>query len=124
MNKALVVDDSRAIRMILSRSLGELGFDIVQAGNGREALEAMAREGLSVGLALVDWNMPEMTGIEFVRRLRSDPLYDNVLLMMVTTETETEQVAAALEAGANEYIMKPFTREAIEDKLRLLGAIQ
>ena len=123
MSKALVVDDSRAVRMILSKTLGELGFEVVQASNGREALDVMAREGPAVGLALVDWNMPEMTGLEFVRRLRTDSGYDAVRLMMVTTETEIEQMAAALEAGANEYVMKPFTREAVEDKLRLLGVI-
>ena len=124
MAKALVVDDSRAVRLILSKTLRELGFDVVQAGDGREALEVMAREGSGVGLALVDWNMPEMNGLEFVRQLRTEPRYNDVRLMMVTTETEVEQVVQALEAGANEYMMKPFTREAVEDKLRLMGAIQ
>ena len=124
MAKALVVDDSRAVRLILSKTLRELGFDVVQAGDGREALEVMAREGSGVGLALVDWNMPEMNGLEFVRQLRTEPRYNDVRLMMVTTETEVDQVVQALEAGANEYMMKPFTREAVEDKLRLMGAIQ
>ena len=124
MARALVVDDSRAVRLILAKTLGELGFEVVQAANGREALDIMAREGSSVDLALVDWNMPEMNGLEFVRQLRTEPCYDDVRLMMVTTETEMEQIALALEAGANEYVMKPFTREAVEDKLRLLGAIR
>lgn len=124
MRKALVVDDSRAVRLILSKTLGELGFEVLQAGNGRQALEVMAAAASPVELALVDWNMPEVTGIEFVRRLRADPAYNDVLLMMVTTETEIEGISAALEAGANEYMMKPFTREAVEDKLRLLGVIQ
>jgi two-component system chemotaxis response regulator CheY len=124
MSKALIVDDSRAVRLILAKTLGELGFAVVQAGNGREALEVMGREGESVSLVLVDWNMPEMTGIEFVRRLRAESRYDGVRLMMVTTETELEQIAAALEAGANEYVMKPFTRDAVEDKLRLMGAVE
>lgn len=79
---------------------------------------------MPVQLALVDWNMPEMTGIEFVRRLRKNPVYNDVLLMMVTTETEIEQISTALDAGANEYMMKPFTREAVEDKLRILGVIR
>ena len=124
MNRAMVVDDSRAVRLILSKTLRELGFDVVQAANGREALEIMSRERPEIELALVDWNMPEMTGLELVRSIRGNPSYNGVRLMMVTTETEIEQVAAALEAGANEYMMKPFTREAIEDKLRLLGVIQ
>src|SRR5262249_4948538 len=116
-------DDSRAVRLILSKTLKELGFEVLQAGNGREALDVMRRNGTGVQLALVDWNMPEMTGIEFVRRLRKNPDFNEVALMMVTTETEMEQVCSALEAGANEYMMKPFTREAVEDKLRLMGVI-
>jgi two-component system chemotaxis response regulator CheY len=124
MKKALVVDDSRSVRIILSRMLKELGWEVVQASNGQEALDAMALQGPSVELALVDWNMPVMTGLEFVRQLRTEPLYRDVRLMMITTETEIEQVSLALDAGANEYMMKPFTREAVEDKLRLLGVIQ
>jgi two-component system chemotaxis response regulator CheY len=123
MSKALVVDDSRAVRMILAKTLGEMGFPVVQAGNGREALDVLVREHGLVQLALVDWNMPEMTGIEFVRRVRADRAYDHVTLIMVTTETEMEQMSAAIEAGANEYVMKPFTRDALESKLRLLGAV-
>ncbi|HUA60983.1 MAG TPA: response regulator [Verrucomicrobiae bacterium] len=123
MNKALVVDDSRAVRMILSKTLRELGFEVLQAANGVEALDVMARNGESVQLALVDWNMPEMNGIELVRRLRAQSRYDRLRLMMVTTETEIERITAALEAGANEYIMKPFSREVVEDKLRLLGVM-
>jgi two-component system chemotaxis response regulator CheY len=123
MSKALVVDDSRAVRMVLSRTLRELGFEVLQAADGREALELMSRERPAVDLALVDWNMPEMNGLELVRRLRAEPRYEAVRLMMVTTETEMEQIVLALEAGANEYMMKPFTREAVEDKLRLLGVI-
>ncbi len=124
MTKALVVDDSRAMRLILSKTLRELGFEVAQAANGREALDTMGREGASFGLVLVDWNMPELSGLEVVRSLRAQPAFDRVPVMMVTTETEIEQMVRALEAGANEYIMKPFTREVVEDKLRLLGVIQ
>ena len=84
----------------------------------------MEQENGAISLALVDWNMPRMNGLDFVRRLRSDPRYSSVLLMMVTTETQVEQMMQALEAGANEYVMKPFTKEIIADKLRLLGALQ
>ena len=122
MSKAMVVDDSKAIRMILSRTLSEVGYEVCQAANGREALSLLDRAG-NVSLILVDWNMPQMNGLEFVKEIRSDPRYAQVLLMMVTTETEMDQMIAALEAGANEYVMKPFTREIIEDKLRLLGAL-
>jgi two-component system chemotaxis response regulator CheY len=123
MPRALVVDDSRAMRMILSRTLTESGFEVVQAANGREALEIMEREGASIGLVLLDWNMPEITGIEVLEKLRSQSAFNGVRLVMVTTETEIEQMARALEAGADEYVMKPFTREAVEDKLRLIGVL-
>ena len=123
MSKALIVDDSRAMRMVLSRTLAQLGFQVEQAGNGQEALQLMERDGASVDFALVDWNMPEMSGLEFVEKLRACPAYSAVRLVMVTTETEISQMARALEAGADEYVMKPFTRDVIEDKLRLLGVL-
>ena len=123
MSRALVVDDSRAMRMILSKTLAESGFDVLQAANGREALEIMEREGAAIGLVLLDWNMPEVSGIEVVEKLRSQSAFNGVRLLMVTTETEIEQMARALEAGADEYVMKPFTREAVEDKLRLIGVL-
>ena len=123
MSRALVVDDSRAMRMILSKTLAESGFEVMQAANGREALEIMDREGPAIGLMLLDWNMPEVTGIEVVEKLRTQKTFNTVRLVMVTTETEIEQMARALDAGADEYVMKPFTREAVEDKLRLIGAI-
>jgi two-component system chemotaxis response regulator CheY len=123
MSRALVVDDSRAMRMILSRTLAQSGFEVLQAANGREALEIMDREGSSIGLVLLDWNMPEVSGIEVLETIRSHSAFNGVRLVMVTTETEIEQMARALEAGADEYVMKPFTREAVEDKLRLIGVL-
>lgn len=123
MSQALVVDDSRAMRMILRRALERFGFEVAQAGNGREALDQIHRDSAPVALFLVDWNMPEMNGLEFVKNLRADPQFAAVPIMMVTTETEAEQISTALEAGANEYVIKPFTDETIEDKLRLLGVV-
>jgi two-component system chemotaxis response regulator CheY len=72
----------------------------------------------------VDWNMPQMNGLDFVRHLRADPRNSSVVLMMVTTETEVDQMVKALAAGANEYVMKPFTKDIISDKLRMLGMLQ
>ncbi len=118
--KALVIDDSRTARMIIGRILRECGFDIMEAGNGAEALARLDEQG-PADLALVDWNMPEMTGIEFVRAVRGDTRHDAMKLMMVTTEAEISQVQTALDAGANEYAMKPFTKEVIQEKLALLG---
>jgi two-component system chemotaxis response regulator CheY len=123
MSRALVVDDSRAMRMILSKTPAKSGLEVMQAANGREALEIMDREGPEIGLVLLDWNMPEVTGIEVVETLRSQKAFNTVRLVMVTTETEIEQMLRALDAGADEYVMKPFTREAVEDKLRLIGVL-
>jgi two-component system, chemotaxis family, chemotaxis protein CheY len=118
--KALVIDDSKAMRSILSRMLQGLGFEVLEASNGREGIERLQANG-SVDLALVDWNMPEMNGLEFIRTVRAEQSYDGVLLMMVTTETEMENVVRALAAGANEYVMKPFTQEIILEKLQIFG---
>jgi two-component system, chemotaxis family, chemotaxis protein CheY len=117
---ALVIDDSRAMRTILGRLLKNLGYGVEEAGNGREALERL-RQGPRPDLALVDWNMPEMNGIEFVRAARADPAFRDLRLVMVTTETEAGRIGAALEAGADEYVMKPFTADALQQKLELIG---
>lgn len=121
MSKALVVDDSRAVRMILSRDLKELGFEVYEAGNGKQALDIVAVQKASLSLVLVDWNMPEMNGFELLQCLRRDPLLASLTIVMVTTETEMEQMADALRAGANEYIMKPFDKEILLQKLQLAG---
>ncbi len=120
--RVLVVDDSQAMRVILGRMLREAGFEVLEARDGKDALEVIKRHG-PPNLVLVDWNMPEMNGLEFVRAVRRDLEDRDVLLMMVTTETETSQVVKALASGANEYLMKPFTKEALLEKLQLLGAL-
>ena len=121
MAKALVVDDSRAIRMILGRTLKELGFEVREAANGREALEVIEAEKSAVTLVLADWNMPEINGLDLLKRLRQNPELSSLVVVMVTTETELDQMVAALEAGANEYVMKPFTREILVEKLEMVG---
>jgi two-component system chemotaxis response regulator CheY len=110
--------------MILGRTLNRFGYEVCSAANGREALDMIGQQDLALSVILVDWNMPEMNGLDFVKTIRADPRYREVPLMMVTTETEIEQMYRALEAGANEYVMKPFTDEVIADKLRLLGVLQ
>jgi two-component system chemotaxis response regulator CheY len=122
--KALVIDDSRAMRSILSKILVKLGFEVLQAGDGREALAVLERESSAFDLVLSDWNMPEMNGLEFVKAMRTEARYAAVPVVMVTTETHIDQMVIALEAGANEYIMKPFTAEMVEDKLRLLQVVK
>jgi len=119
--KALVVDDSRAMRMILTKTLKEAGFsDVAEAAHGKAGYEYLVSHP-ETQLALVDWNMPEMTGIEMVEAVRKEQALASVRLMMVTTETEMAHMQRALDAGANEYVMKPFTRDVITDKLKLLG---
>jgi two-component system chemotaxis response regulator CheY len=117
--RALVIDDSRTVRAILRAALGEIGLDVVEAGNGQEGLDRL-RDAGDVDVILVDWNMPVMNGLEFIRAVRAERAYDAIRIMMVTTETEQEQVMRALDAGANEYLMKPFTKEVLAAKLSLL----
>ena len=117
--RALVIDDSKSIRSILTKILVEIGFTVEEAGNGLEALDVIQKE--KVDLALVDWNMPDMNGFEFIQEVRKDNTYKDMRMMMVTTETEMNKVVDALEAGANEYVMKPFTKDMIVEKLALMG---
>lgn len=118
--KALVVDDSRAMRRIIVRYLLDLGFEVHEAASGLDALVAAPKiEGLK--LILLDWNMPEMDGRTLLKRMRDDPEFADIPIMMVTTESEMEQVEEALQAGASEYLMKPFDRQALLEKLLLLG---
>jgi two-component system chemotaxis response regulator CheY len=121
--RALVVDDSAVIRTVLTRILAGLGFEVVSAVNGKEALEKLEL-GKRPDLTMVDWNMPEMNGYEFIRAVRADTRWRDMPIMMVTTETEMEQVVRALAAGANEYLMKPFTPEMVQEKLAILGIAQ
>jgi two-component system chemotaxis response regulator CheY len=119
---ALIVDDSTTIRMILKAHLKKLGFEVTEAINGRDALERLT-EARRFDLVMVDWNMPEMDGISFIKAVRAQATYAGLPMMMVTTNTERDQVAIALDAGADEYIMKPFTGDMIREKLELLGLI-
>jgi len=121
MSKALVVDDSKAIRMIIAKTLRELGYEVFQAANGREALEVIEAQRATLTLLLTDWNMPEINGLELLKRVRQIPEFASLVVVMVTTETELDQMSAALEAGANEYVMKPFTKDILVEKLQMVG---
>ncbi len=120
--QALVVDDSRAMRAILTRLLDGLGFDVAQAGDGQEALEVLAG-GVRPDVVLVDWNMPVMDGLTFIKQCRAHEEYRDIVLMMVTTESEQVNIVRALAAGAHEYVIKPFTEDVISEKLALLGLV-
>ena len=121
--RALIVDDSRPIRRIEGEILKELGFEMSDACNGKEAVKLLQTSPLP-DVVLVDWNMPEMNGLEFIKAVRNDSSYAEMAILMVTTETESEQMLRALTAGADEYLMKPFQRESLVDKLRLIGVIK
>jgi two-component system, chemotaxis family, chemotaxis protein CheY len=121
MAKALIVDDSRTIRTILKGILLELGYEVCEAADGKEALAVIDAEGTSVSLVLTDWNMPEMDGLDLLKRLRQNPELSLLKIIMVTTETELDRMVSALDAGANEYVMKPFTKDILREKFELIG---
>jgi two-component system chemotaxis response regulator CheY len=117
---ALVVDDSRAMRSLLRSILGSLGIDVAEAADGRAAIDAV-EAGPLPDVALVDWHMPVMDGLELVTELRRRKEWRTMAIMMVTTESEHENMVRALLAGANEYLIKPFSPDAVLEKLSLLG---
>jgi two-component system chemotaxis response regulator CheY len=120
--KILIIDDSKAMRAFLRYLAEELAFDSAEAGDGCEALAVLENHS-DFDVALVDWDMPRMNGLEFVRAVRARRAYDAIKLMMVTTQTSMDHVAQALAAGATDFLMKPVTREALEEKLLLLGVL-
>jgi two-component system, chemotaxis family, chemotaxis protein CheY len=120
---ALVVEDSKTIRMILCEYLRKMDIQVVEAADGREALERLS-EMQPPDLVLVDWNMPVMSGIDFIREVRKLQIYDPLPLIMVTTNSESEYLGTAMEAGANEYIQKPCTLDALREKIERLGLLK
>jgi len=118
--RALIIEDSRAMRSILAEILGDVGFEVAPAVDAEEALEILENDQ-DFELALVDWNLPGMSGLDLVIAIRERSGFGDIKLMMVTTETQLGRVVEALDAGADEYIMKPFDREMLLEKLVLLG---
>lgn len=113
--KFLVVDDSATMRRIVINSLQRIGYkDVAEAGDGQEALD---RFDPSIGFVITDWNMPNMSGIDFVRALRARPDGSSVPVLMVTTRSVKEDILAAVEAGANNYVVKPFTPQVLKEKI-------
>ncbi len=119
MRTCLVVDDSRVIRKVARRILEELGYEAAEAADGLEAL-AWCRAAMPDAI-LLDWNMPVMTGIEFLRRLRQEPGGEEPVVVFCTVENDLAHIREALAAGANEYIMKPFDGDIIAAKLTEAG---
>jgi two-component system chemotaxis response regulator CheY len=121
--RVLVVEDSKTIRMILCEYLRKMGMQVVEAGDGREGLERL-KEIPPPDLVFVDWNMPIMSGIDFIRAVREMHVYDPLPLIMVTTNSEKDYIGTAMEAGANLYIQKPCTFDALREKLDALGLLK
>jgi two-component system, chemotaxis family, chemotaxis protein CheY len=119
MKKCLIVDDSRVIRKVSRHILESLGFAVDEADNGKTGLEACERAMPDV--VLLDWNMPVMTGIDFIRVLRQRPGGDVPKVVFCTTENDVTHIRQAIEAGADEYVMKPFDHETLQMKLQLVG---
>ncbi|GAB4358090.1 MAG: response regulator [Immundisolibacter sp.] len=118
--QALVIDDSRVMRKLLRTLLGQLGFDVAEAGDGVQGL-AHIEAGPLPDVLLVDWNMPEMNGVDMIRAVRGRRDWDALRILMVSSETSPDQVSEALQAGADEYLMKPFTADSLQAKLEMLG---
>jgi two-component system, chemotaxis family, chemotaxis protein CheY len=121
MKHCLVVDDSRVIRKVACRILESLNFETEEAEDGEVALHACRNRMPDV--ILLDWQMPNMTGIEFLRSLRRQSSGLNPVVLFCTTENDVAHITEALNAGANEYIMKPFDREILESKFTQVGLI-
>ena len=121
MKTCLVVDDSRVVRRVVRRILESLDFEVTEAGDGEVALAACERE--MPDAILLDWNMPLLNGPDFLRELRRRPHGADPKVIFCTTQSELEDIVEAISIGANEYIMKPFDSEVIEEKLREVGLI-
>jgi len=120
MKTCLVVDDSKVIRKVARHILEALNFKVEEAGDGREALDR-CQTGIAPDVILLDWNMPVMSGMEFLRSLPAASISSRPKVVFCTTEDDVAHIRAAIEAGADEYMMKPFDRETLESKLQLVG---
>ncbi len=121
MKSCLIVDDSKVIRMVAKKILQDLDFETVEAADGQQAMDACLTK--MPDAILLDWNMPVMSGIEFLRALRSSPGGDKPIVVFCTTENDIEHIQVAIEAGANEYIMKPFDSEIVKAKFEQVGIL-
>lgn len=120
--RALIIDDARVMRRIVATTLRQLGYETAEAAHGREALDLL-EAGERFDLACVDWNMPVMDGLQLVQAVRARREWRDLTLLMVTTESEQSQIVRALAAGAHEYLIKPFTPDALMGKLDMLGLL-
>lgn len=122
MKTCLVVDDSRVIRKVARKIIEELDFECVEAADGSEALEACRKQ--MPDAVLLDWNMPVMNGLDFVKALRREETGDQPVVVFCTTENDMAHITEALRAGADEYVMKPFDGDIIESKFQQTGLLR
>ncbi len=122
MKKILLVDDSRAVRLVGTRMAREIGLEPLEAEDGQKALD-VCRETLDIDVILLDWNMPIMDGLTFLKKLREEDREKQPVVVMCTTENDMPRIIEAMSAGANEYIMKPFTTDIVREKLIETGVI-
>jgi two-component system chemotaxis response regulator CheY len=115
--KILSADDSVMIRRVIKNAVDVLGFDFLEAKDGQEAIDVLEKEFADVGLVLLDWNMPRLTGIEVLKKIKADARFKAIPVMMVTTEVERAKVVEAISAGAKNYVMKPFSHEDLMAKI-------
>lgn len=122
--RALLVDDSKTARTLLKRIFNELGsWEIVEAENGQDALDKLVGAD-AIDLVCIDWNMPVMNGLDFLKIVRKIPEFSDAWFMMVTSETEMDNISKAMVSGAHEYVMKPYTKEVILAKLEMMGLLE
>ncbi|NEQ70991.1 MAG: response regulator [Symploca sp. SIO2D2] len=120
--KSLIVDDSKAMRRLLKAYIQANDIEVVEACDGQDAIEKLEEQS-DFNFALVDWDMPRMNGLEFVKAVRSNDAYNDIKLMMVTSHNSMDDISQAIEEGSNDFLMKPFTEEMINEKLRTLGFV-
>ena len=122
MKKVLVIDDSKLARLELKKTLNALEFEVIEASDGLIGLEMIKEEPLP-DLILLDWNMPNMNGLEFLLKIKKDTNYSKIPIIMSTVENEMPKILKVLEAGADEFVMKPFEKEELKNKLRIIGLL-
>ena len=113
----LSVDDSSVVRKIIKGTVEEYKLSFLEAADGNQALASLKRYGKDIKLVLLDWNMPNMNGIEFLERIRKISYFDDIPILMVTTESDKKNVIRAVQAGAQGYVVKPFTDEDLKRKI-------
>jgi two-component system, chemotaxis family, chemotaxis protein CheY len=113
--KLIVADDSRLVRNLIEKAVASIGFDAIQASNGKDVLNVLEANDQDIHLVLLDWNMPVLNGIDVIKSMRSDDRFKNIPVLMVSTESEEDRIQAVISAGAQGYLTKPFTADQLID---------